>query len=251
MGIFAARTRRSSSFSPGPGVGLSDALRLQLPAGFEALGEALVSGVGSIPACEIVGRALGDEGVSLMEALERLQTTYSLVAQSEPGYAETQALAVAWSESTLGYLHQLSCEDPLTGLSSMAHLRSRIGDLFRSAGDEEPRDAYVLVVVDAPAQTPADRGGVLTETLRASRLGEGVRTVFPGVETVARVGAHRIVVIVRRDDRLMPRMRLLRRLLEGFDPEAGAGGTRVRVWLESFAPTDAGTATVIDELARS
>ena len=47
----------------------------------------------------------------------------------EPDFDATEALSVAWSEETLGYLHQVSCEDPLTGLATLAHLRARLAEL--------------------------------------------------------------------------------------------------------------------------
>ncbi|MFC6345461.1 hypothetical protein ACFP8W_25980, partial [Nocardioides hankookensis] len=63
---------------------------------------------------------LARDGVSLAEALDDLATAWRLVRGSEPEHAELRALAVAWSDATLGYVHGLSCADPLTGLASLA-----------------------------------------------------------------------------------------------------------------------------------
>ncbi len=195
----------------------------------------------------------------------------SLVRGDEPDFTATQAISVAWSEATLGYLHQLSCEDPLTGLASLAHVRSRLAELYRGQLREDAavRETHALVVVDA-AQ-PRDAGGhrdghgaehrggradVLTLALRLSRLAETTRTVFPGTETLGRLGRARIVVVAGRDPRLGQRTALLRRMLAGTGPDTGsrtgsrAGQAPVRVWIEGLPDSDRAAASLLDELAR-
>jgi hypothetical protein len=175
------------------------------------------------------------------------------VLGSEPSYADAQVVAIAWSESTLGYLHQLSCEDPLTGLASMAHLRSRLSELFRATarGAAEPRDSHALVVVDAPIEYTGPRlagfrADVLSHALRITRLGEHARTVFSGSEVIGRVGLARVVVVAERDANLGKRLALLRRLVAGIDPD----GSPIRVWVEGLPDTEGSAATLLDELAR-
>lgn len=255
MGIFATRAR---SFPNGSAAGpeavgeLSDGLRLALPPRFEVVGEALASGSGSMDACSVVGRDLALDGVSLAETLDGLRMTYRLVCGSEPRFQAAQAISVAWSDATLGYLHQLSCEDPLTGLSSLAHVRTRLAELYRAPRRERggTRDTHALVVVDLPspddaAGSGAGRSDVLSESLRASRLGDTARTVFSGTETIGRFGRARVVVVARRDDRLGQRISLLRRLLAELD-----GGRTARVWIEGLPDSDRAAASLLDELAR-
>jgi hypothetical protein len=98
---------------------------------YEAVGEALAAARSATDACEVVGRLLGSQGVSLEETLADLRTTYSLVLGTEPAFTDACAVALGWSEATLAYLHQLSCADPLTGLASMAHLRGRLTEVYR------------------------------------------------------------------------------------------------------------------------
>ena len=50
-----------------------------------------------------------------------------------PAFEAAEALSVAWSDATLEYLHDLSCEDPLTGLASLAHVRTRLDEIYREA----------------------------------------------------------------------------------------------------------------------
>ena len=68
---------------------------------------------------------------------------------------------MAWSEATLGYLHQLSCEDPLTGLASLAHVRSRLSELYRcrATGTAPCPHTHALVVLDLRRDRPGDRSG--------------------------------------------------------------------------------------------
>jgi hypothetical protein len=227
---------------------LPEHVRVTLPPSFEAVGEALAGGRSATDACEVVGRVLSSQGVSLAETLADLRTTYELVLATEPAYTDACALALGWSESTLGYLHQLSCADPLTGLASMAHLRGRLMELYRGdARGPALRERYALVVVEA--STPRLAGltdEVFGADLRMSRIGESVRSVFSGAETICRIGPRRIVALATRNEGLSRRTNLLRRLLDVGD--LGQGG--VRIWVESLPSANESVASLLDELSR-
>lgn len=256
MKIFAARGRRLTVADPGTGGPALADERSGLPHRFEAVGEALVSGSDVIGVCSVAGQELARDGASVEEVLGGLRATWRSVAGADPSYDVVTAMLTAWSETTLGYLHQLSCEDPLTGLSSQAHLRSRLGELYRltgpSTGPGEPgagtgAGAHALVVFalpfgDDPSGEPVDH---FTRAMRLARAGELARTAFVRDETVARLGLHRIGVLTRRDDRLGRRVQVLRTLLTGAEPALA-----VRVWIEGLPSTDAGAGMLLDELAR-
>ncbi|MFC4783802.1 hypothetical protein ACT8ZV_04975 [Nocardioides sp. MAHUQ-72] len=232
---------------PGARAGLPEELRLALPRHFEAVGEALVSGSGAEEACTAAGGELARDGASLEEGLAGLVTTYRLVRGCGPGHAATRAVALGWADATLGYLHGLSCEDPLTGLATQAHLRARLGDLYRGEVPQgvPVRGSHALVVLDGPRhgrERPDDAVDGLGASLRVGALGGTVRTVFHGSETIARVGPLRVVVLAGRD-RLGNRLGLLRRLLADVAPA-------VRMWVEDLPGTDAAAARLLDELAR-
>ena len=150
VGFFATRARAAAPADPEARAELSADLLVALPPRFEAVGEALASGMGSVDACAVAGRELALDGVSLDEALDGLLATSSLVRGTEPDYGDARALAEAWSESTLEYLHRLTCEDPLTGLASLAHLQSRVSELYRGQLRDRPapRQSHALVVVE-------------------------------------------------------------------------------------------------------
>ncbi len=189
MKIFAARGRRVTAAVPEASGSLPPGLRAGLPHGYEVVGEALASGTGVGAACAVAGQELARDGGSMQEALEALRTTSRVVMGTDPSYDAVVALLTAWNETTLGYLLQISCEDPLTGLASQAHLRTRLAELYRSPGTA----SYDLVVCTMPSgDDPSDeQGDHFTRAMRQARMGEMARTVFLRNETIARLGTAR------------------------------------------------------------
>jgi len=191
-----------------------------------------------VEACWVVGRELADLGVSLGESLEGLRTTTRLVVDRDPTFCESHSLAVAWSEATLGYLHSLSCADPLTGLATHAHVRERISELYRDARSCR----HVLVVTDAHLPDATTDG---TDSLAAARrmtlLGQTARSVFTSAAAIGQIGHNRLVIVVPRDDSLGPRVSLLKRMVEN---------TADRVWIEGLPETDVSAGHLLDELSR-
>ena len=247
--MFATRKRRGTTDGPGARRELSTTLRVALPPRFEAVGEALASGSDPVAACEVAGAALAGDGVSLAEALDQLAVTSHAVTGGEPAHQATRAVAVAWSDATLAYVNTLSCDDPLTGLSSLAHLRSRTAELYRAEAHvgTPPALSHALVVVSTPlpSGTAPGRDGALTQALHVASVGDTARTVFAGSETVASAGSGRVVVLADRDDRLGRRVALLRRMLDG--RPAGPA----RVWIEGLPHSDEAAARLLDELTRT
>ncbi|WP_395692526.1 hypothetical protein [Nocardioides sp.] len=248
MGKFTTHRRRGATAGPEAVGELSPRLRAALPPRLEAVGEALASGSGTTGACEVAGGDLARDGRSLAEALTALAATSRLVRGTPPDHADTVALAVAWSDVMLGYVHDLACDDPLTGLASQAHLRSRIAEIYRAGrhSGTPAADSHALVVVSGPTAPGSAEGGddALTRALRVARVGDTARTVFAGAETIGRVGPARVVVLAERDDRIARRAGLLRRMLS-------AGPTVARVWIEGLPETDDGAGRLLDELARA
>lgn len=235
VGLFAKRSRRSKRSRP-IGVELTEEQRRALPPRFVAAGEALSTRNGfEIEACWVVGRDLAEVGASLGESLDGLRATTQLVADRDPTFEESHALSLAWSEATLGYLHGLSCADPLTGLSTMAHIRHRIGDLYRDARAE----SHALVVTEA--RLPRLSIDPVDTARRMTLLGQTARTVFSGTETIGQVGYSKLVVLARRDEALAPRVSLLRRMMEE---------NADRVWIEGLPQTDQSAVYLLDELSR-
>lgn len=241
--------RRAASADEQPELGLTEEVRQALPPRFEAVGEALVLAADVRPACAVVGRDVARDGAALGEALDGLRTTFDLVVGAEPEIAAVEALSIAWSEATLEFLHALSCEDPLTGLASFAHLRTRLDELYREAGQVGGGVSgdHALVVLDMAASDLRRRTEhQLTRALHMVQVTRMARAVFAGEETIARLSPDRAAVLVRRGRELGASVAMLRELLGDLD----LGPTEVRVWIEGLPAGSRAATSLLDELSR-
>jgi hypothetical protein len=249
MGIFATRNRKGAQAEVVSDEETASDVQGILPARFEAVGERLAAGHDASVACAMVGRELARDGADLGEALDGLRTTYARVLGGEPDFRAVRALGLAWSEETLGYLHQLSCENPLTGLASLAHLRARLAEVYRGAdqGESSASTSHALVVLDLPRSAHSSVWeDTFESTLRLVRYAESARMAFPGGETVCQVNPTRVVVLAERGELLGQRVGLLRDLVEDEDPGRGTP----HVWIEGLPPHNAGAGLLLDEIAR-
>lgn len=248
MGLFTTLSRRTV-ITDDVSQEMPERLRTRFPARFEAVGEALVAGSGAHAACAVVGRELARDGVDLGEALHGLRSTFAQVRGHEPDFGSTEALCVAWSDETLGYLHQVSCEDPLTGLATLAHLRARLVELQRAAeaSGTPATTAHALVVVDLPPRGTTQDDDRFGHALLLARIADRVRLVFPGEESIGEANASRLLVLAPRTDDLGLRVVVLRDLISDSSPLGGAA----RVWIEGLPSSHAAMAAQLDELART
>src|SRR4051794_33046648 len=234
--MFPALTFRRTASAEMSGPDLPDAVRQQLPMRFEAVGEALASDADVITVCAVVGRDVARDGAALGEALSGLRATYHLLRNRPPDFEATEALTVAWSEATLEYLHDLSCEDPLTGLASLAHVRTRLDELYREAEltDISVASSHALVIVELCFREPPEAlGHHFTRALRLVQVTEAIRAVYSGGQTIGRVGLDRAVALVPRTVDLGTSVALLREFLGDLD----LGEASTRVWIEGLPPT--------------
>ena len=221
-----------------------------LPARFEAVGEHLAAGRDASNACAMVGRDMARDGADLGEALDGLRATYARVLGGEPDFRAVRALGVAWSEETLGYLHQLSCEDPLTGLASLAHLRARLSEVYRSAeqGGTSTTTSHALVVLDLPLLA---RASVWEDALRGARSGWHV---WPRAHEWRFPAGRRSARPTRGGWSWSPSAATCWPGGWGCcahsSQDATPASSRARVWVEGLPPTDDGAAMLLDELAR-
>ncbi|QWZ08902.1 hypothetical protein KRR39_03365 [Nocardioides panacis] len=250
MPIFPTSVFRRSPVDPAPvGPDLPDDVRHALPMRFEAVGESLVSGADVTAACSVVGRDVARDGAALGEALSGLRTTYELVLGEPPAFDATEALSVAWSDATLEYLHDLSCEDPLTGLASLAHVRTRLDEIYREAEltDVGVAGSHALVIVELCFREPAaGPGRPFTRALRLVQVTEAIRAVYSGGQTIGRLGLDRAVALVPRTVDLGTSVALLREFLDDLD----LGEADVRVWIEGLPRSAASATLLVDDLAR-
>jgi hypothetical protein len=229
--------------SSNPGAGEAPRSVGTYPFRLAAVAEAAARGEEAVVACSVVGRVLAREGVDLGEALDELRTTTGQAAGRDPSFAEIRALGSAWAEETTSYVHQLSCEDPLNGLASAAHLRARLAEVYRGAvvTGVDPAQAFGIAVVEVP--TKADDPFELA--LWMVRVVDVIRMTFPGEEAVVQLGATRVGILVARDGSIGVRLAGMRLDLEEL---TGAGG--VTVWIEGLPSGVDAAAAVLDELLR-
>jgi hypothetical protein len=250
--MFPALTfRRSapSTSAPDPGTDLPEHIRRALPMRFEAIGEALISGADVTAACAVVGRDVARDGAALGEALSGLRAAYRLVLDASPTFEAAEALSVAWSDATLEYLHDLSCEDPLTGLASLAHVRTRLDEIYREAEltDVGVVGSHALVIVELRlGESPALPGHGFTRALRLVQVTEAMRAVYSGGQTLGRLGLDRAVAVVPRTQDLGTSVALLRDFLADLD----LGDADMRVWIEGLPASADSASRLLDELAR-
>jgi hypothetical protein len=226
---------------------------------FLAVVEALQDDVDAVPASSEVGRQLADDGVSLPEALDGLHAAYDAVTGTEPAFDAVRALGQSWSDSSLTYLHSLSCEDPLTGLASLAHLRSRLNELYREADlvGTSVSSTHALVVVEAPAPTGSTS---VDRELRLVDIAECLRIVYCGGEVLARMGSTRGAALVARSSELPEQVDTVRGLITAWRPEPDDLDDDLddrldlypqpRVWIEGVPSSVEWAGRLLDELAR-
>jgi GGDEF domain-containing protein len=238
-GSLPSFARRRTEDTPETGKG-AEASRHDVPLGFDAVGEALVSGRCPLAACGFVGRTLAGDGASLGEALAGLRETFQVTRGSAPDFEAVEAFSVAWSDASLEFLQDVSCEDPLTGLATQQHLRSRLAEVYREAerAGTDVRRSHALVLADTSSaarrarQRARGAGPVdlrFARALQLATVAEGMRTVFTGEETVARLGADMVAALVRREPGLGEAVARLRVVFADLDVPPDT-----RVWIEGL-----------------
>jgi hypothetical protein len=190
-------------------VGADEAVR----AAADEIRRALATGADPRAACGRLGSRSAEQGAALRETLRTLAGLYAAAGRPGPPYDALETAAVAWAEESLQFLRSLSCEDPLTGLATLTHVRTRLGELYRAAdGFGRPLTARrVLLVVEVrdDGADPWDRA------FRLADVGRCLRAVLPGDHTVGRTGPARVVAVVDRASNLPLATASLDRLLGG------------------------------------
>ena len=223
-----------------------------VPRRFEALVDALLLRADVASVCAEIGYALAQDGAALQEALDGLCLTYELMTGQEPPYQATRGLAVSWSEASLQYLHALSCEDPLTGLASLAHVRARLAELYREAerrGDSVTT-TYALAVVELVDHRLDDLAAQRFDgDLQFAAVAECLRRVYSGGETLGRLGPHRAVAVVARTASVGQGVAVLRTLLADWGQQTNST-LRSRIWIEPLPGDNNAAGRLLDELTR-
>ncbi len=188
-----------------------------------------------------VGARAAQLGVPLHEVIDHVERAH---VPNEPSIATIRATALAWVEEALRQRMEVSCEHPLTSLSTVPHLRSRLGDVYRGAERHDSRaaDTHALVVVELPSSGP---GNELEQSLRALDVAESMRTVFPGDETIAQVSPRRFAALASLEDADSVTISLLAMMLA----RALGDDLPVRMWVERLPASADGVAAMLAGLS--
>jgi len=152
------------------------------------------------------------------------------VVGRQPTFDESRAVAEGWGDTTLGFVRGVTCADPLTGLSSEAHVRAVLADWFQ--GSAEVR--AVLAVIELP--TPQDPFAHARRLTLAGQLGQ---VAFPRARAVGRFGVRRVGILAPREAHLAARTELLFHLL---------GDLAGRVWVDVLPGSIDSAGWLLDEL---
>lgn len=206
--------------------------------GLALLEEAVLDGRSDVDVvAHEVGASAAQVGIPLHEVLDHVERAH---AGREPAYRTIRAAVLAWVDSARLHDVDMSCEDPLTSLSTIPHLRTRLGDIYRGAERDGTQvgATYALVVVELPRR---GAGNELECSLRALDVATAMRTVFAGGETIAGVSPRRFAALVNGDRCDTLTLGLLRLLLERTDGD----GLHVRVWVEQLPSDVSGVAGML------
>ena len=197
----------------------------------DAVVEALTVG-GDVPlTVGRLGRARAEAGVGIRESLDDLCALYGRLPAGGPPLTVVRALVEAWTEIAVTAIRSAGCEDPLSGLATPAYLRTRVAEVYREAEhDGQPAgDRRTVLILRITAL--ATLVGWESLLLRLA-IGDCLRSVFSGGETLASVGPTTVVGLVSRDHWLPGRLKMLRSQLA-----EATGDPEIRIWTEALPAT--------------
>jgi hypothetical protein len=206
----------------------------------DGLVEALVTVGDALAACARLGRARAEAGVGLPEALDDLCALYLQLPAGGPPPGMVRALTESWAETVVAAASRAAtCEDALSGLATAAYLRTRLAEAYRAAehAGRNVADDHILLVVDlsgdpVPVRLDGPPAAGWDGMLLRLSLGDRLRAVFPGGETLAAVGGATVIGLLPRGPQVQHGVERLRAELLAED-----GLPKCRVWLEALPRT--------------
>ncbi|WP_208012434.1 hypothetical protein [Cellulomonas shaoxiangyii] len=213
-------------------------------------GAVLHDGDPATPAWDL-GRARGESGVGIGEAVDDLVCLYRSTGRTDPPMDAVRALNEGWADAQAELVLTGGCVDAETGLPTQQYLGVRLAEAYLEAErqDADPASLHGLAVVDVAA-------GHVTGFLRAARsaaAGAALRSAFGTGHPMATLGGGVFVVLTRTDDDLDARIAALRADVADRNRDVDVRlATRqpVRVWHEPLPGTHAAALHRLTQLAR-
>jgi hypothetical protein len=228
--------------------------------GVDAVCELLVDGAGLAAAVDRLAQVRAEHGAGLGETLLDVAALHAVRAESGDGLvcADPDATparlirvaALAWADVQARQLTGAEVRDGLTGLTTAAYLRARLAEVYREqrGGGADPRIRYTLVVVRPALCRTAGWSGLAAMAL----LGETVREVFTGGQTLALAGPATVVVLAERTGQLAGQLAGLRDRAAGRfagDPQLRALGAPP-IWRERLPANHIAACRLVARLGR-
>lgn len=217
----------------------------------DALAGAVLHDEDPAPPAWVLGRARGEQGVGIGEAIDDLVCLYRSTGRAAPPMPAVRALNEGWADAQAELVITGACVDAETGLPTQQYLGVRLGEAYLAAHrqDVHPALLHGLAVVDVAA-------GHVTGFVRAARsaaVGAALRTVFGAGHPMATLGDGVFVVLTHTEDDLDGQIAALRAQIAArcTDEDVRAATRRpVRVWHEALPGTHAGALHRLASLAR-
>lgn len=217
----------------------------------DGLADAVLADADTSTAAFELGRARGEHGVGIGEALDDLVCLYRSTGRAMPPMEAVRALNEGWSDAQAVLVTTGACVDPETGLPTQQYLAVRLAEAYLDAeqDDVDPAMLHGLTVVDVAA-------GHVTGLMRAARsaaVGAALREAFGSGHPMATLGGGVFVVLTRTDDDVVSRVADLRadvaRRCADVDVRVSVRQP-VRVWVEPLPETHAEAVQRLSHLAR-
>ena len=217
----------------------------------DALATAVLADEDTGTAAFELGRARGEHGVGIGEALDDLVCLYRSTGRAMPPMDAVRALNEGWSDAQAVLVTSGACIDAETGLPTQQYLSVRLAEAYLDA-EQDDVDAAVLhglAVIDVAA-------GHVSGLMRAARsaaVGAALREAFGAGHPMATLGGGVFVVLTRTDDDVESSVADLRadiaRRCGDVDVRVSVRQP-VRVWVEPLPETHAEAVQRLGQLAR-
>jgi hypothetical protein len=211
----------------------------------DAVCDAIAANADIWAAAERLGRSRAAAGVSLAETLADIDGLAAIV-HGRYTDALRRGVSLGWADSATAPPSNVA--DPLTGLLTAEYLRVRLGELYRAAdvrGEQVPTSSALVVV-----RIQLDARKAWRRPLPMVLVGQEMRRLFDGGQTLAMLSETVAVALCERDEMLARRARLLCTMItDQIDEDPQVRVPAPSVWIETLPQRYGAALDLISELA--
>jgi hypothetical protein len=204
-----------------------------------------------------LGRARAVSGAGLDETLMDVAALHAVLSDPRLLAANPDAVparllrlaALAWADVSNLEIARTEVKESLTGLSTSAYLRTRLGEIYRQAARDGLPVGHVLLTVGIDLSEVIGWSRLMAMVLAADVL----RQVFDGGESLALLGPSVAVVLTERDHNLAQRSARARLMLAdrlSVDPQLHTLGP-IDLCLHRLPDTHEAACALVESLGRA